>query len=234
MTLNWGVFHPESLLGANDPYQLSPLLPGETIIYCENCNLGFHATTVEFLRAQNGGRCSACNVPNRWRTYTLPGGSAVKTPEGVDTPAAAGTLVKLDRIWEHVGQFVTFEGYVHQVYQSRSSGTWFVKFEDTRSPLAGFRLVIYNGYTKAWTSEGLDIKTYEGATLRVRGLIRNDPAWGIQMLIDRPEVISIVDDGKHNPDPGSHSDNEDDDDDAGFPLDPDGDGPPSQRIIWKV
>jgi hypothetical protein len=237
--VDWGAFHPEDLLGANDPYTLDALAPGETVVYCENCRLGYHASTVDFLRRENGGRCTACNIPNRWRTFTLPGSVPVTPETAVTTTETAGTLVKLDRIWEHVGQFVTFEGYVHRVYQSRSSGTWFVQFEDTRNPLESFRLVIYNRYTRVWTDAGLNIEDYAKRTIRVRGLIRNDPMWGIQILIDRPDVITFVDDGK--------PDGEDDMDpvvldqflfdpqaDDDIP-DPDGsDGTPTQRIIWKI
>ena len=213
--VSWGSFRLENLLGANDPYTLTPLQAGEHAVYCTNCRLGFHLSTVEFLRRENGGMCSSCNAVGRWQPVILPGGEGL--PPVVDLPVVMpGSdehVVRLDKIWDHVGQFVTFEGYVHQVHQSRSSGTWFVKFEQTRSPIEGFRLVIYNGYTRHWNDAGLNIHDYAGQTIRVRGLIRDDPNWGIQMLIDQPGVIAIVDKPESSePRPE----------------------PPTQRIIWKT
>ncbi|MGI9253067.1 MAG: hypothetical protein ACR2J8_04925 [Thermomicrobiales bacterium] len=224
----WGAWAPEQLLGVNDPYQINPLMPGERIIYCDNCHLGYHRDTVELLRSATGGACIGCQMTGRWQEFTLPGGetnAAVVIAPAV-APGTDEALVRLDKIWEHVGQVVTFECYVHRVYQSRGSATWFVLFEPKANPLDAFRLVIYNRYRRAWTDQGLDIPDYAGKTIRVRGIIRNDPQWGMQMLIDRPEVVSIVGDGKAEAPVVAPSGA------AGAPA---SDPPtPVQRIIWKT
>ncbi|MFM9108825.1 MAG: hypothetical protein ACKOWF_19240 [Chloroflexota bacterium] len=205
--VSWRPFDPADFIGVNDPYTLTPLEAGEVVRYCDSCKLGYHASTIDFLLQANDGRCAHCNVPNRWITVELPGGKPeIPVPVPAQAPSQPdGAAVTLAKIWDHVDQIVTFEGYVHTVFQSRSTGTWFVKFEQTRTPLEGFRLVIWSRYTSRWTDRGLDIRAYEGKTIRVRGLIRDDPNYGIQMLIDGPDAISVPTDAV-----------------------------PDQRIIWKA
>jgi len=195
---------------------------------CGRCCVGYHAETADFLRQANEGKCVSCQRSDRMAVVVLPGaGRAAGGPAetAAVAPAAGDRLVRLDKIWDHAGQIVTFEGFVHQVYQSRGSGTWFVKFEQTRIPTEGFRLVIFNSFTKRWTEQGLDIRDYAGQTIRVRGLIRVDPTWGIQMLIDRPDVIGVA--GADTPGPQAPP--------APEPETPAAPEPPTgQRILWKT
>jgi hypothetical protein len=227
VTWNSGEWAPEHLVGLNDPYTLTPLAPGERIEYCTNCHLGYHLATVAMLREGNRGACVGCMQPGRWRVFILPGGDGLVTELPAVAPVASDTLVRLDKIWDYVGHIVTFEGFVHRVQQSRSSATWFVVFEPKRNPLEAFRLVIYNRYSKNWLDEGIDINSYSGKVIRVRGLIRVDPNYGIQMLINQPGVITIVDDEKRDAVA-----------DSAAPENPPDPYPPAndqvtQRIIWK-
>lgn len=203
--ISWGAFDPAHLVGASDPYTLSALLPGERITYCARCVLGYHAETMAFLRQQNHGQCVGCGRSDRLVAIVLPGAAATGKPPLAVIGAGDVPLVTLEKIHEHVGQVVDFEGYVHQVYRARGTGNWFVKFEQTRSPVDGFRLVIFNRYTPNWTGVGIDPFAYEGQVIRVHGLIQVHREWGIQMLIDRPSLISFVEKAT-----------------------------PRQRIIWKA
>lgn len=204
--ISWGAFDPAQLVGASDPYTLSPLLAGERVTFCARCVVGYHAETMAFLRQQNHGQCVGCGRSDRLAAVVLPGlPSAGKHPPIAVVGAGDVPLVTLEKIHEHVGQVVDFEGYVHQVYRARGTGNWFVKFERTRSPVEGFRLVIFNRYTPNWTNVGIDPLAYEGQVIRVHGLIQVHPDWGIQMLIDRPSLISFAEKAT-----------------------------PRQRIIWKA
>lgn len=202
----WGAPDPAVLVGASDPYTLTPLEAGERVTWCARCALGYHAETMAFLRQQNLGQCVGCGRSDKLAVVVLPGAA----PPGSVAPfakpePAVGPVVGLAKIREHVGQVVDFEGYVHQVYRARSTGNWFVKFERTRSPVEGFRLVIFNRYTANWDAAGVDPAGYADRVIRVHGLIQVHPTWGIQMLIDRPSLIAPV----------------------GAPE-------PRQRIIWKA
>lgn len=222
----FGACTAAGLVGANDPYALTALAAGERVTMCGRCCVGYHAETADFLRQANEGKCVSCQRSDRMSVVVLPGTAAAVVPAetAAVAPAAGDRVVRLDKIWEHAGQIVTFEGYVHRVYQSRGTGTWFVKFERTPRPAEGFRLVIFNGFTKRWTAQGLDIRDYEGQTIRVRGLIRVDPVWGIQMLIDRPDVIGVVGEEKPAaPEPAAPA------------AEPEPEPPPAgRRILWKT
>ncbi len=84
------------------------------------------------------------------------------------------------------------------------AGNYFVKFENTPRPFDGFKLVIYAEYAKQWFNlAGGSPYLYENKTIRVHGLIKNHQDWGLEIIVNSPDVIQIVDpaapDGEPSP-----------------------------------
>lgn len=196
-------FKPENLIGTSDPYSLVTLRAGERIVACTRCQVGYQLDTMRFLQQASMHHCLSCTQADKLMTIVLPQPAVAVAPVVKPTPTVATPppksqpVVRLEAIRQHVGQIVDFQGYVHEVYRAVGSGTVFVKFEKTKSPVEGFRLVIFNSYLDAWRQAGIDWEAYAGHEVMVHGVIRDDPQWGIQMLIDRPELIKVVDGGAH-------------------------------------
>lgn len=191
-------FKPENLIGTSDPYSLAILQAGERVIACKRCQVGYQLETMRFLHQASMHYCLNCEQDDELLTIELPQPVVAIVPEVNPTPIVASPplksqpMVRLDAIKEHVGRIVDFQGYVHDVYRAAGSGTVFVKFEKTKSPVEGFRLVIFTSYLDAWRKAGIDWHAYVGNEVIVHGVISDDPQWGIQMLIDRPELIKVV------------------------------------------
>jgi hypothetical protein len=200
----FGPFDAAALVGASDPLTLTPLQAGERIHACTRCRLGYHGDTFAFLRAENAGNCVGCRQADRLTVVLLPGAAALPMAPPVrpvaPTPA---DIVTLSGIRDHIGQVVTFEGYVHKVHRSKQ-GTWFVKFEKTDKPFAGFKLVIFDRYTPHWEMALVDPMDYQGQVVRARGLVQDHPTWEMEIIVHHPALVAIVDPAK-----------------------------PRQRIIWK-
>jgi hypothetical protein len=202
--VGFGPFEAAALVGASDPLTLTPLLPGERVHACARCRLGYHGESFDFLRAQNAGQCVGCRQADRLLVLVLPGTAPPSVaPPSRPAPPAPADVVTLARIRDHVGQVVTFEGYVHKVHRSKL-GTYFVKFEQTDKPFAGFKLVIFDRYVPHWEFAMVDPMDYQGEVARVRGLVQDHPTWDLEIIVHRPEMIAILDPAK-----------------------------PQQRIIWK-
>lgn len=191
-------FKPENLIGTSDPYSLVTLRAGERVVACTRCHVGYQLDTMRFLQQASMHQCLSCTQADKLMTIVLPQPAVAVVPVVKPTPTVPAPplksqpVVRLDAIRQHVGQIVDFQGHVHEVYRAVGSGTVFVKFEKTKSPVEGFRLVIFNSYLDAWRQAGIDWEAYAGHEVMVHGVIRDDPQWGIQMLIDRPELIKVV------------------------------------------
>lgn len=203
--IDWGdravgsVPNLEALIGIEDAFEHTPLLPGEQIAFCKRDKVAYHIATWEFLRQQNQGRCCICGQSNVITLYTLPGRLVEKpvVPQSV-TPIPilrpGEKVISLNEIREHVNYAVTVQGYVHEVYQSQK-GTYFVRFEPRRRddpPFAGFKVVIFSDYQSAWLKAGISIRGYQGHNIYVRGVIQVHEKWGIEILVNSPRVIQIA------------------------------------------
>jgi hypothetical protein len=190
----------ESLIGVEDAYEHTPLLPGERIAFCIRDKVAYHLETWEFLKQQNQGLCCICKQSNVITIYTLPG-TLVEMPPSI-TPAISISVVRpgekvigLTDIWDHVNCAVTIQGYVYKVYKTQATGTYFIRFEPlgvTDPVYAGFKVVIFPEYQNAWTLAGISINSYERKNIYVRGLIEVHSKWGIEILVNSPRVIEVI------------------------------------------
>jgi hypothetical protein len=176
------------------------LLPGEKIAFCKHDKVAFHLATWDFLRQLNQGRCCICGQSNVINIYTLPGKLVEQhfvpqpvTPALVNRPGEK--VIRLNEIYDHINYAVTVQDYVHEVYQTKSTGTYFVRFEprNGKDPVyKGFKVVIFPKYERLWNEVGISIHDYARHTICVRGLIQVHPNWDIEILVNSPRVIQII------------------------------------------
>lgn len=198
-----GIPAPSTLLGIEDAYEHTPLLPGEDIAFCTRDQVAFHLSTYEFLKAQNQDRCCVCGLPGTFKFITLPGALLpplkAYAPREVDLFDLGEKIIQLPQVHDYVGCAVVVAAFVYEVYCSKNTSTYFVRFEprhEGHPVFAGFKVVIFPKYYSEWVKVGLDPYEYEGCYVRVKGLIQEHPVWGIEILVNSPRVIQVLDDSK--------------------------------------
>ena len=200
--------NPGNLIGVEDAFEHTLILAGEQIAFCTHDKVAYHLSTWEFLRVQNQGRCCICGQLDVIKLIRLPG-TMVPAPQILvprpTVPILPGEhVIGLQDVPQFVGLAVMVQDFVHEVYRSRSAGTYFVRFEPrgrTDPPFAGFKLVIRPRYQKEWESQGIRVEDYAGHYLRVRGVVQVHETWGIEILVNSPRVIEVVEGPKSGKDP---------------------------------
>jgi hypothetical protein len=197
----------ERLVGIEDAFEHTPLEPGERIAYCRYDRVAYHLSTWEFLRKENGGRCCSCGRSGTIQLFTLPGPAGKQSLPAPAAPVYRGKpaspawqgsgqeIIGLENVYEYIGQAVVVEAQVYEVYKTMSTGTYFVRFSERQAgdtPFSGFKLVIFSGYESEWSRAGLSPRLYAGRRIRVRGLIQAHPTWGIEILVNSPRLIQIL------------------------------------------
>ena len=80
-------------------------------------------------------------------------------------------IIRLSHVHEHIGCAVVVEDHVYDVYRTRATTTFFVRFEprgENDAPFDGFKVVIFPQYYSEWVNAGLDPYQYKGHYVRVR------------------------------------------------------------------
>lgn len=193
---------PAGLIGLEDAFDHTPLQPGEKVAFCTRDRVAYHLTTWQFLKSQNHGRCCICGQSNVFEILTLPGVSPAEgglpkplRPLPVISREYADQVITLQEVPNYVNFAVTLQDYAYEVYKTRNTGTYFVRFEPREAGQAvyeGFKVVIFPRYESEWTNLGLSPMDYQGHTIRVRGVIQVHPEWGIEILVHHPRLIEIV------------------------------------------
>jgi len=98
--------------------------------------------------------------------------------------------VTLQTYRAHIGQVITFTGYVYDVKRSRRGTDFAVMFENT-SWTKGLKMVAFRGGVKKIGGETTLI-AYKGKTLTIRGLLIRDPVYGPEIIVDDPSMILRV------------------------------------------
>jgi hypothetical protein len=198
--LSSGFPDPASLIGIEDAFDHSPLLPGEKVVFCTQDKVAYHLVTWEFLRDQNQGRCCICGQSTWIERITLPGTLVARpvpeTPLRPQVPVFPGEkIITLKEVPDFLYHAVIVEDYVHEVYRTRSTGTYFIRFERRAygDPVfSGFKVVVFYNYVSSWTEIGLRIESYAGRRIRVRGVVQEHPKWGTEILVNSPRMIEVV------------------------------------------
>lgn len=191
-----------ALVGMEDAFEHTPLLAGERIAYCTLDKVGYHLSTWRFLQDQNNGCCCVCGKRNTIEIILLPGKVAPAEAEKVKAPPApllrpGEKVVRIEEVEQYVNRAVTIEGLVYEVYRTKSTGTYFVRFEPRNfldPPFKGFKLVIWPDYQPAFDLAGVDIRSFANCTIRVRGVIQKHETWGMELIVHSPHMIEVVED----------------------------------------
>lgn len=188
-----------ALVGAEDAFEHTSLAAGEQVAYCTVDQVAYHLHTWDFLKTQNRGACCICGRVGTIQIVTLPGVKisqpAIVQPVQPKVHAYPGEVIRLEDIPDHIGRAVTVEAFVHKVYQTKNTGTIFVRFEPqsgSEPVYSGFKLVIFPDYQSAWRKQGLNIFNYQGKYIRVRGVVQHHAKWGIEILVNSPHVIQVI------------------------------------------
>jgi hypothetical protein len=190
-----------SLVGVEDAYEHTPLLAGERVAVCTRDQVAYHLNTWQFLKTYNRGCCCACGRGDKIQLVTLPGVYVQPAAEPVYTltPWVSGEkVISLSEAEDYIGRAVVIEDYVYNVHRSQK-GTYFIKFQplgQAPRPFDGFKVVIFNALAQNWERVGIDPSSYAEHIVRVRGVIRQHDAWGIEILVSSPRLIQVVDESK--------------------------------------
>lgn len=212
--IDWGgstgnvLENPGVLIGVEDAFEHTPILAGEQIAFCTHDKVAYHLSTWEFLRVQNRGCCCICGKSDVIKLIRLPGTLAPAPQVLVPRPTVpilpGENVIGLEDVPQFVGLAVMVQDFVHEVYRTRSTGTYFVRFEPrgrTDPVFAGFKLVIRPRYQSEWLNQGIRIEDYAGHYIRVRGIVQVHETWGIEILVNSPRVVEVVEGPKSEKDP---------------------------------
>ena len=166
-----------------DAFTGEPLKAERGLYRCGKCSVFYHTESYNVLVSENRGGCVACGATGIASVAT---GSGSK-PRGQNFDPS---VVKLAELRKHIGRVVTFEGYVHNVFQSRRGSDYAVMFEN-KSWTKGFKLVFMKGAV-ARCGGGRYVNSLAAKTVRVRGLVVDHHIFGLEILISEPSMILSV------------------------------------------
>lgn len=170
------------LSGLHDAYTGAPLDVSLGLYQCENCQVFYHASSMEVLRSENNSQCVACQA-----TTILGIGAKSAGRTGRDyTP----NVVTLTNYRQFVNSVVTFEGTVAKVNVSRRGDDYAAMFEP-KSWVEGFKLVFFKGAVRK-VGGSRYIMALHGRKIRVRGLLIKHPTFGYEIIISEKSMILSV------------------------------------------
>lgn len=198
---------PLHFIGQTDPLEGTVLVAGEQVSVCTRCGAGYHLATMSFIRGATAGACVSCGTAGMFRTLTLVVGASatIAPPPAVEHKpgppprpavaphdAAGRPIVQLHQVRDHVGEEVAFEGRVLRVHLT-GGGAYFLYFERAARVLDGFRAVIRPRDIFHWEIEGIvPADAYPDQWVRIAGRVVDDPRWQLEMVIQRPEAIQLI------------------------------------------
>lgn len=97
---------------------------------------------------------------------------------------------EVDKIRKLTGKQVRVRGKVYRVGHSAKSDTYFLNFGPARS---SFTAVIFASSLNLFKKDKLPPKNYEGKEVELKGEIRDHPEYGLEMILEKPAQIKVVD-----------------------------------------
>lgn len=109
-------------------------------------------------------------------------------------PASGGDLPEVDvmeieRLRELAGVLARVRGRVYRVGHSSKSNTWFLDFGPSRS---AFTAVIFSSAADAFERSNAHPKQFQGKEVELTGRIKDDPKYGLEMILESPVQIRLV------------------------------------------
>ena len=166
--------------GLHDAFTGAPLDVRLGLHQCTRCKVYHHNASVAVLQEESGSRCVAC------------GTGSISALTAAQASASRGAdyrpdVVTVGNYRMHFDRVVTFEGKVQSVRVSRRGKDYAVMFENA-AWTRGLKLVFLRGGVLAVGGPAF-IKSLEGRTVRVRGLLINHPRFGPEILISERGMI---------------------------------------------
>jgi hypothetical protein len=118
--------------------------------------------------------------------------SAVAPASAPDAPApelAAIEAREVDKIKALAGSQAKVRGRVYRVGKSSRSNTYFINFGPSR---AAFTAVIFASAAERFEQNKLAPKSFEGKEIEVTGEIKDDPRYGLEMILEDPAQVKIL------------------------------------------
>jgi len=118
--------------------------------------------------------------------------SAVAPATAPDVPApepAAVEAREVDKIRALAGAQAKVRGRVYRVGKSSKSNTYFINFGPSR---AAFTAVIFASAAERFEQNKLAPKSFEGKEIEVTGEVKDDPRYGLEMILEDPAQVKIL------------------------------------------
>lgn len=95
-------------------------------------------------------------------------------------------VVEVERLRELAGVRARVRGRVFRVGHSSRSNTYFLDFGPSRS---AFTAVIFSSAVDSFVREDAHPERFQGQEVELTGTIRDDPKYGLQMILEGPRQI---------------------------------------------
>jgi hypothetical protein len=95
----------------------------------------------------------------------------------------------VEKIREHAGSPARVRGHIFRVGHSEKSNTYFLNFGPSREALTA---VIFASAVEVFEKNKLAPKSFDGREVEVSGEIKNHPQYGLEVILDNPGQIKIL------------------------------------------
>lgn len=96
-------------------------------------------------------------------------------------------VIEVERLRSLAGRVARIRGRVYNVGYSRKSNTHFLNFGPSRS---SFTAVIFSDALSRFQQKGVQPKDYAGRELELKGVVKNDERYGLEMILDSPDQVA--------------------------------------------
>ena len=97
---------------------------------------------------------------------------------------------EVEKIKSLAGSQARIRGRVYRVGQSDKSSTYFINFGPSR---AAFTAVIFASALELFEKKKLSPKSFEGKELELTGEIKDHPQYGLEMILEDPAQVKLID-----------------------------------------
>ena len=108
-------------------------------------------------------------------------------PQPVEPPLVpASDLRKLRQL---AGSEARVRGRVYRVGRSDKSNTYFLDFGPAKSALTA---VVFSSAAELFERARINLSQYEGREVEITGAIKDDPKYGLEMILEDPANIKVL------------------------------------------
>ncbi|MFQ5916476.1 MAG: hypothetical protein ACE5I0_01550 [Candidatus Binatia bacterium] len=97
---------------------------------------------------------------------------------------------ELEKVKALSGNRARVRGRIYRVGHSTKSDTYFLNFGPSRSSFTG---VIFSSALLLFEQSKIHPKDYEGREVELTGNIKDDPKYGLEMILEEPSQIKLLD-----------------------------------------